>query len=165
MKLVRMLIATALCYTSLLSNAQTSQQAAVTDEDLRKYAITQDSIQMMQQTLNQIIADNVQKNTVMEVQRYNQLFKVEKDPAKLTALNATPEEIAFLKDIAALRDYNVQRINATYQALAKEYVGLKTFNTIKKSLDTDPQLKARYETINQQVKNGSAIEPAGSKGR
>jgi hypothetical protein len=165
MKIVRLLIAAALCYTSISLTAQTSQKTSVTDDDLRKYAQTMDSVEVMQQTLSKIIAENVQQNTVMKVQRYNELFKVEKDQAKLTALNATPEEIAFLKEISALKEYNLKRINTAYQALAKEYVGLKTFNTIKKSLDTDPTLKSRYEAINQQVKNGPGSEAAGSKGR
>jgi hypothetical protein len=165
MKLIRLLIAVALCYTSVALTAQTSQKASITDDDLRRYAQTMDSVDVMQQTLNQIIAENVQKNEVMKVQRYNELFKVEKDQAKLTALNATPQEISFLKDISALKEYNLQRINTAYQALAKDYVGLKTFNTIRKSLDADPNLKSRYEAINQQVKNGAGTEAAGSKGR
>jgi hypothetical protein len=165
MKLVRMLIAAALCYTSSISIAQTSQKATITDDDLKKYAITMDSVQGMQQTLNDIIAENVRENQTIEVKRYNELFKVEKDETKLQALGATPEERAFLKDIAELRDYNLKRINVAYQALAKDYVGLKTFNAIKKSLDTDPSLKARFESIDQQVKNGTSTEAAGSKGR
>jgi hypothetical protein len=173
-----MCIAAALTYAQNNSSQKSTTQASkpttqtsknttqISDEDLRKYAITMDSVNGMQQTLLQIISENVQKNTVMEVTRYNELYKIEKDQAKLTAANAKPEEIAFLKEIADLREWNTKRINATYQALAKDYVGLKAFNAIRKSLETDPDLKAKYESISQQVQSqGNSTTPSDSKGK
>jgi hypothetical protein len=153
MKSLRILMAAVFTIMSMLSMAQTSTTPKVTDEELKKYAETQDSVKVMQETLTKIITENVQKNTVMPVARYNELFKIASDQAKLNAANATAEEIAFLKEIADLRQYNIERINTAYQALAKEYVGLKAFNTIKKSLDTDTALKARYEGINQELQS------------
>jgi hypothetical protein len=144
--------------TSTAAGTSKSQAQAgqISDDDLKKYAETLDSVKVMQTTLNQIIAENVQKNTVMTVDRYNQLFKIEKDEAKLTAANVTAEEKAFLQEIADLREYNVDRINKTYQALAKDYVGLKTFNLIRKSLESDADLKSRYESISQEVQTSKA---------
>lgn len=159
MKSVRIVMLLAAVVFGYVAKAQTAQ--TISDEDLRKYAETMDSVQVMQQTLMQIITDNVQKNEVMEVTRYNQLFKIADDQAKLTEAQAKPEEIQFIKDIAALREYNVKRINAAYQALAKEYVGLKAFNAIKKGLESDPQLKQRYEAIQKEV---ASAQPAGNKG-
>lgn len=161
MRLIKMIMAVVFTSISLLSTAQTAKPA-VTDEDLRKYAVTQDSVKGMQQTLTQIISENVQTNTVMTVARYNELFKLGDDQAKLTAVKATPEEIAFIKEIADLRQYNIERINTAYQALAKDYVGLKAFNTIRKSLDSDPNLKSRYEAIAQEL--ASEGESASTKG-
>jgi Skp family chaperone for outer membrane proteins len=152
MKSLKILLAVVFILAWCLSKAQTTAPK-ITDEDLKKYAKTQDSIKVMQETLTQIIAQNVQQNTVMPVARYNELYKIANDQAKLTAAQATQAETEFLKEIADLRQYNIERINATYQALAKDYVGLKTFNTIKKSLDTDSALKTRYESINQEIQS------------
>src|SRR5688572_18765662 len=157
MKLLKTMMSVTFLFSIMLCQAQTTQNSAAgakpafTDDDLKKYAITMDSIKGMQETLQQIIAETVQKNTVMSVQRYNQLFKLTGDQAKLTEAGATPEEIAFLKEVSELRTTNTARINSTYQALAKDYVGLKTFNAIKKSLDADPNLKTRYEAISKEV--------------
>jgi hypothetical protein len=151
MKPLRIVLPALFSIITLLSFAQTTP--SISDEELKKYAQTMDSVKVMQQTLTQIITENVQKNTVMTVVRYNQLFKIVNDQAQLTAANATAEEIAFLKEIADLRQLNIDRINTTYQALAKEYVGLKAFNAIKKSLETDPSLKARYEGITQELQS------------
>jgi hypothetical protein len=137
-------------------NAQTA--AGISDDDLKKYALTMDSVKVMQETLQSIIAETVQTNKVMTVARYNQLFKVAGDEAKLNDANPTAEERAFLQEIADLRQYNIARINATYQALAKEYIGLKAFNAIKKSLETDDRLKQRYERINGEVQSSRQAE-------
>lgn len=131
--------------------AQTA--AGISDDDLKRYAITMDSVKVMQETLTQIITETVQQNTVVEVPRYNQLFKVSADEAKLTEAKATAQEKEFLKEVADLRQYNISRINSAYQALAKEYVGLKAFNAIKKSLETDEKLKARYDAISREVQS------------
>jgi hypothetical protein len=87
----------------------------------------------------------------MTVQRYNELFKITADEAKLAEAKATPEEVKFLKDVADKRKEETARINTTYQALAKEYVGLKQFNAIKKSLDSDPAVKAKYESLTKEL--------------
>lgn len=137
--------------TTKPSKSSTTSQATFTDEDLKKYAMTMDSIKGMQLTLNDIIAEMVQKNTVMSVQRYNELFKIADDQAKLAEKQATPEETKFLKEIADKRAEEMARVNATYQGLVKDYVGVKTFNAIKKSLETDQELKAKYETMAKEL--------------
>ena len=144
---MKVLVPCLLLFMALGSKAQTNSE--ITDEDLKKYAVTMDSVEGMQNTLREIVAETVRANTVMPVTRYNELFKIAEDQAKLKEANATPEEIAFLKQIDDLRKVNIERINATYQALAKDYVGLKTFNAIRKSLQSDQSLKARYDNISQ----------------
>lgn len=148
MKIVKVFLPCFLLLAAMGSKAQTTE---ITDEDLKKYAVTMDSVQDMQTSLQELIAKTVQTNTVMEVARYNELFKFTNDEAKLKENNATPEEIAFLKQIEDLRKVNIERINQTYQALAKDYVGLKTFNTIRKSLSSDQELKARYDNLSKDV--------------
>jgi hypothetical protein len=151
MKIAKVLIPCLFMLMAMGSKAQTSTQ--ITDEDLKKYAITMDSVEAMQESLRQIVAETVQKNTVMPVGRYNELFKITSDEAKLKATKATPEEIAFLKQIDDLRKVNIERINATYQALAKDYVGLKAFNAIRKSLQSDQALKARYDNLSKDLES------------
>ena len=151
MKITKVLIPCLFMLVALGSKAQTSTQ--ITDEDLNKYAITMDSVEAMQESLRNIVAETVQKNTVMPVARYNELFKIAKDEEKLKGTNATPEEISFLKQIDDLRQVNIARINTTYQALAKEYVGIKAFNAIRKSLQSDQALKARFDNLSKDLES------------
>ena len=151
MKITKVLIPCLFMLVAVGSKAQTSTQ--ITDEDLKKYAITMDSVEAMQELLRNIVAETVQKNTVMPVARYNELFKIANDEAKLKEAKATPEETAFLKQIDDLRKVNIARINSTYQALAKDYVGLKAFNAIRKSLPSDQELKARYDNLSKGIES------------
>lgn len=130
--------------------AQTTKPA-FTDDDLKKYAIAMDSVKGMQETLNQSITEMVQKATVMEVPRYNELFKIISDSTKLAAANAKPEEIGFVKEVAKKRADETAKITSTFQSLAKDYVGLKAFNAIKKSLTTDTALKEKYDALAKEL--------------
>lgn len=152
MKLLNFLLAAMLVTIVNICQAQTtSAKPSFTDEDLKKYAITMDSVKGMQLTLNDIITEMVQKNTVMTVQRYNELNKIAADEAKLSQANATPEEKTFLKDVADKRTEEMARVNATYQALVKEYVGVKNFNAIKKSIESDEAVKAKYDNLTKEL--------------
>lgn len=155
MKFTRVLLLLGFMSLTVLSKAQTSAQNEISDEDLKKYAITMDSVDAMKKTLHQMVTDEVQNNTVMSVTRYNELFKIVSDEAKLKEANATPEEIAFLKEVDAKRELNIERINAAYQAMAKDYVGAKAFNAIHKGLKSDAALKARYDNISKEVQSAS----------
>ena len=151
MKITKVLMPCLLMLMALGSKAQ--KTAEISDDDLKKYAVTMDSVAGMQESLREIVAEVVRANTVMPVSRYNELFKIAEDQEKLKTANATPEEIAFLKQIDDLRKTNIERINATYQALAKDYVGLKAFNAIRKSLQSDQQLKARYDNLSKDIES------------
>lgn len=155
MKLLKFYVLSILVTSTIIVRAQSSAPA-FTDEDLKKYAVTMDSVKDMQEALNASITEMVQKNTVMKVPRYNELFKIIGDEAKLAEAKATPEETVFVKEVAAKRAAETAKISATFQSMAKEYVGLKAFNAIKKSLATDQAVKEKLDTISKELqsKNG-----------
>lgn len=135
----------------LVAGVCKAQTEEISDEDLKKYAITMDSVEAMQNSLRELVAERVRNNSVMPVARYNELFKIIDDSVKLQATNATAEEIAFIKEVNDLRTENIKRINEVYQDLARDYVGVSTFNSIHRSLKSDQELKTRYEEISEDL--------------
>jgi hypothetical protein len=123
------------------------QDLAVTNEELVKYATVMDSVNEMQATVRRQLGEMVKNSTVMKSARYNELSKIIDDAAKLTEAKATPEEIAFVKEVAAKRAEETTRIKTTYQALATDYVKPAVFNKVKKAIDTDPIIKKRYDSL------------------
>lgn len=131
---------------SLIALAQ-DNKTTVTDQELLKYATVMDSVNELSASVRLELADMVKNDTVMNAARYNDLSKIIDDEAKLAEAKATPAEIAFVKEVAAKKDQETAKINATYQSLAKDYVTVPVFNKVKKALALDPLLKNRYDSL------------------
>jgi phage-related protein len=124
-----------------------SQDVTVSDEELTKYATAMDSINEMSAEVKVMITDMVKNGKVMTATRYNEISKIITDETKLTEAKATPEEIAFAKEVATKKDEATARINQAFQSLAKDYVGAATFNKVKKALASDAELKTKYDSL------------------
>lgn len=124
----------------------TATQTEITDEELEKYAVTMDSVEDMKASLLEDITEMVESNEKMTNARYNDLSKIIDDEAALKEAKATPEEVAFIKDVVAKKEEGTKKIQETFQTMAKEYVGASSYNKIKDQLKTNPDLKKRYET-------------------
>ena len=122
-----------------------SDDAAITDEELEKYAVTMDSVNDMKESLLEAITAKVKSNKKLTTARYNELSKIINDEAALTKAKATPQEIAFIKEVATLKEEGTANIQETFQSMAKDFVGASAFNKIKKSLASDPELQKRYQ--------------------
>ena len=121
-------------------------QTEITDEELEKYAVTMDSVEDMKTSLLEDITEMVEGNGKMTNARYNDLSKIIDDEAALKEAKATPEEVAFIKDVIAKKEEGTKKIQETFQTMAKDYVGASSYNKIKDELKTNPDLKKRYET-------------------
>ena len=121
-------------------------QTQITDEELEKYAVTMDSVEDMKTSLLEDITEMVEGNEKMTNARYNDLSKIIDDEAALKEAKATPEEVAFIKDVIAKKEEGTKKIQETFQTMAKDYVGASSYNKIKDELKTNPDLKKRYET-------------------
>lgn len=128
------------------------EQAAISDDDLNRYAVMMDSVDEMRISLLAEISDMVKNNEKISVARYNDLFKIIDDESKLTEEKATPEEIAAVQAVQDRKDTGTTEINEAFKSLAKEYVGASTYNKVKKALDEDTTLKSKYKTMLDELK-------------
>jgi hypothetical protein len=127
--------------------------AGISDDDLRKYAVVMDSINTMKKNLLTEISDMVKGNESMTNARYNELSKAGGDEEKLREMKATEEEIAFVKQVNDRKNEGASEISETFQTLARDYIGVETYNEVKNALAADSELKARYDTILNEVEN------------
>ncbi|MBX2915170.1 MAG: hypothetical protein KF856_07850 [Cyclobacteriaceae bacterium] len=134
-------------FLCLLDTVSFAQDVTVTDEELTKYATAMDSINEMSAEVKEMITELVKNNKVVTATRYNEISKIITDETKLAEAKATPEEIAFVKELAAKRDSATVQINAAVQSLAKDFVGAATFNKVRKALSADVELKSKYEAL------------------
>jgi hypothetical protein len=132
---------------SAAATVASADSAAITDEDLKKYAVVMDSVEGMKQSLLSKISTKIKSNGKMKISRYNQLSKAVDDEAKLQELKATPEEIAFVKEVADMKTKGAEEISNQVETLANDFVGVEKYNKIKNTLPLDTQLKMRYDRI------------------
>src|SRR5690606_32567257 len=105
----------------------------------------------MRVTLLAEIAEMVKSSEKITVSRYNELSKIADDQEKLTAANATEDELAILKEVQDKKDAGTARINDAFKNLAKEYVGATAYNKIRKALKEEPEVKSKYETLLEEL--------------
>lgn len=134
-----------------VGNVARAQEEEISDEDLKKYAVAMDSIENMKSTLIETISDMVKSNENVSASRYNDLSKIVDDEAKLQEAEATQEEIDFVKSVAAKKEEETAKINEAFQSLARDYIGAKTYNAVKKALKDDADLKAKYTAMMEEL--------------
>lgn len=126
--------------------------AEVSDDELQRYAVMMDSIDEMRIDLLAEISEMVKNTDKITVARYNDLSKIANDAAKLEEAKATPDEVAFLQEIQALKESGTAEINTTFKSMAKDYVGASTYNKVKKAITEDGEVKSKYETMLNKLK-------------
>ncbi len=129
-----------------------SAQEAVSDQELKKYAVVMDSIDNMKKDLMTTISEMVKNNEVISAARYNELSKIISDETKLAEAKATQEEIAAIKEIIKAKEEGTAKIQETFKALASEYVGAAVYNKVKKAIAEDQEIKSKYEAILAELK-------------
>ncbi|MDH4057513.1 MAG: hypothetical protein OEU76_02055 [Cyclobacteriaceae bacterium] len=137
----------ALAFFTLSASYAQDASESVTDEELRKYAVVMDSVDHMSKNLLETITELVMSNDQISAARYNDLNKIIDDEAKLKEAEATPEEIAAVKEVVKRKEEETAKIQEIFMTLATEYVGAATYNKVKKALGSDPDTKTRYEAI------------------
>lgn len=144
MKIKLLVLLLTACFVGNVARAQDEE---ISDEDLKKYAVAMDSIENMKSTLIETISDMVKSNENVSASRYNDLSKIVDDEAKLQEAEATQEEIDFVKSVAVKKEEETAKINEAFQSLARDYIGAKTYNAVKKALKEDADLKAKYTAM------------------
>ncbi len=163
-KLVFCTLFTMLTLGSLNLFAQ--EEEPITEEDLKKYAVTMDSIDAMKDNIKTVMGDMIKSNENITTKRYNEVTKAINDEEKLKEIEATEEEIAFVNSIITTRDEMTAEIKSTLSTMVKEYIGsVKLYNRIKKELKSDEELKSQYDEILAEVQaEGGDEEVEESKG-
>lgn len=134
-----------------MSTMAIAQDDAITDEDLKKYAVAMDSIEIMKGHLIETITEMVKGNEEVSASRYNELSKIIDDTTMLTEAEATEVEIAFVKAVATKKEEETAKINEVFQSLAVDYIGAKTYNAVKKALQEDEEIIAKYKALTDEL--------------
>lgn len=125
----------------------TAGQAQISNEELKKYIVTMDSIETLKNNLS-VSMNNLSKgNSKVSSERFNTLMPIITNEAKLAEAKATAEEIAYVKKAVAIRDEELRKFQHTSQSLINNYMGSETFTKVRNSLKSDAALKRKYDSL------------------
>jgi hypothetical protein len=127
--------------------AQAQEQEEITDEELTRYAVTMDSIEQMKASVLVKLEAKIKSHENITVARYNELLPALGNEAKMAELGATEEEILFMNEVNDMKNTLTVEIQTTFQTMAKDYIGVKSYKKIKDALSGDMDVKVRYENI------------------
>ena len=126
-------------------------EEAITDDELKNYAVVMDSIEDMRKSLLDNMSDAIKNNDQITAARYNELSKIISDSVKLQTVNATDAEINAVKKVITDRDEGAAKIQDTFKSLVKDLLGAATYNKVKKALSSDAELKVKYQTMLEEI--------------
>lgn len=118
----------------------------ISNDELKKYIITMDSLEVLKNQLTTTI-NNLSKNSKISSDRFNKLMPVINDQTKLTELKATPDEIAETKKMISIRNEETMKFQKTYQTLISDFLGQDVFTKVRNGLKSDSGLKKKYDSL------------------
>ena len=144
----------ALMMSILGGNIVMAQDEAITDEDLRKYALLSEVIDYMKKDISLELNKMIKAQEGMTGQRYKELASAKGDDAKMNEMGAKDYEKQFMNLVNNMMDERKEALVSVNSELATKMVGDKgkVYKKIKADLKTDADLKTRYDAILAQVK-------------
>jgi len=155
MKKVSLMVAVMSVLLAGVVNAQ-----EISNENLRRYAIMMETVDAMKQEISDLTNEMIKNQEGMDGKRYLELAKAGGDEAKLEAAGAKDYEKKFMELVTNMQDERKQAISDVVSIMATKMLpdGGKVYKEIKSAVDSDPEVKARYEAIQK------AINPAADAG-
>ena len=148
MKTIKWSVFATLFLALVLVNSAKAQDE-ITDEQLRKYAVLQEVIDLMKKDISTEINAMIKAQDGITGKRYVEISKTKWNEAKLAELNATDLEVKFLQLTNDLKNDRTEAIKTVNSAIATKMLGEKgkVYKRIKGALASDEALKVRYDAI------------------
>jgi len=141
----------------LASHVSFAQDEEITDEQLRRYALLQDVINVMKKEISVELNNMIKEQEGMTGQRYKELLATKGDEAKMSEIKAQDYEKKFYQITEDMKNERIEAIKTVNQELATKMLGErgKVYKKIEDALENDPDVKARYEAILKKIEDAS----------
>lgn len=134
-------IALSLALFLVISPVAFAQDAEITDEDLKDYAVIQMAVDMITSSISPTVNEMIKAQEGMTGNRFNEIRTKSGEPAK-------EWETQFLQKVSELMDKRKDAAKDVVNLLINnsQMTGAK-YSAIKKGLSDDADLKARYDAV------------------
>lgn len=139
---------------AIMIPAKAQKRDSVTNEELHKYAVVLDSLETLKKQRADLSNSLAKGNTKITPARYTQLLPIIDDAKKLAEVNATADEIAYVKNAMSKLTQAAQTFQNTFNSLVAEYVGYDTYNKVKKAIANDKRVRDRFTAESSRLHAG-----------
>lgn len=141
------ILSLAVCFFALAPVVQ-AQDAEITDEDLKSYAVIEMAVDMISSSVSPTVNDLIKKQEGMTGARFNELRKMGTTEAKMKAGGAQDWEIQFMTTVYELMQKRKEAAGDVINLLVNNsLLGANKYQAIKSGLSSDSDLKARYDQV------------------
>jgi hypothetical protein len=130
-----------------------AQEAEITDEDLKNYAIIELAKNSIVSSISPMVNGLIEKQEGMTGNRFQELSACKGDQAKLTAANAQEWELKFLEVVNGQVEKRRTAAGDVVKLLAGNALGAAKYKAIKDGIDGGGDVKARYDAIWDKMNN------------
>lgn len=132
---------------AVVAQDQASDEDYLTDENLRRYAMIMEIKDGMVAEISDVTNEMIKEQEGMDGKRYMELSKGEGEPAK-------EYEQKFMDAVEKMKNERVEDIKTVNQILATKLLpdGGRAYKAIKSALQSNEEVKARYQKIEAQLK-------------
>jgi hypothetical protein len=145
-----------LLFGGLYANAQESIDFS--DEELTKYAVVMKWAENETAVLSQKVADLVNNNELLSAAAYNTLSRAQKAGEDLRSTDVEEGEIIEFENVASTTETLKEEFSVIYKEKILSEIGASLYNSLKKALRSDEEVKSRYEAIFTSLADES-VEP------
>jgi hypothetical protein len=135
--------------------AQEEEEEEITEEELRKYAVMEDSVMAFYDMKNEELVDMIKNNEVIDPGRYNEIKGAWGDDEKLTEIEITPEEKTAYEEILSSMSSLSEEVRELKINLIKndEILGISTYNKVNRAYKEDPEIKEKVDSLTEELKS------------
>ncbi|WP_017731891.1 hypothetical protein [Nafulsella turpanensis] len=145
------------------NNAVAQDGTEITDDKLEAYIMVMDSVTVLKTQLSDTVSAMIVEHELMDGGRaYNIIKSAAGDSVQLAEEGITDEQLVAFKELQKKREELEAALNESFSNLVKEYVGISEYNTIRKGLKNDPELKERYQALKESDTAEAATTESGT---
>ena len=138
--------------------ASAQDEKEYTDEELTTYANVMVWAGVQKKEMTGIYNGWIKSDDVLSVKRFKEIDKTKGDSLKLAELGISENEKAAYDKIMFNQDSMTSSFITVYKAKIKEEIGNGNYNSLRKAMKADADLKARYQAIFDKLKEEAATK-------
>ncbi|WP_370087156.1 hypothetical protein [Ekhidna sp.] len=136
-----------MCIMTGLSTANAQEESSFTDDELKTYATVMVWAEVEKERMTETYNDWINNDETLEAARFVKIKSAKGDSVKLQEFEVTDDELTAFEQIQASYDSMTSSFKEVYIGKIKEDIGVGLYNSLKKELKSNAEVKSRYQTI------------------